>query len=44
MRLITYFSNLKQLQRQLYEFIQQTLFVSIPHQQNLVAHAPLLIV
>jgi len=25
-------------------YIQQTLFVSFPHQQNLVAHVPLLIV
>jgi len=31
-------------QRQLHECIQQTLLFSIPHQQNLVAHAPLLIV
>ena len=28
-----------QLQRQLHKCIQQTMFVSIPHQQNLVAHA-----
>ena len=28
----------------LFENIQQTLLLSIPHQQNLVVHAPLLIV
>jgi len=31
-------------QRELHECIQQTLFISIPHQQNLVAHAPILII
>jgi len=31
-------------QRQLHECIQQTLFVSIPQQQSLVAHTPKLIV
>ena len=30
--------------RHLHECIQQSLFVSIPHQQNSVAHAPILII
>jgi len=36
--------KLEILQRQLHESIQQTLFISIPHQQSLVAHTPILIV